>query len=296
MKQSIFIFSVILLGIIFPVGHEWVFLIRYNLMVMLFLAFLSIDFDWKILNRSHLILLLANLVLPLLLFTLLRPISLTYGLIGFVLGISPTAAAAPVLAQFLRAEVGYVTTAVLLSNPLVALAIPLVLPLLLPVSSSLTVGDVFIPVMIVVGVPLVVSLTIQRASQRLSNQLLRLGPLSFYLFLLNVFIGCGKATHFIRYDSTDTMLTLLGIAGITGIICLMQFKIGERFEGLDLRMASSLSLGRKNTMFGLWLALTFVAPTVALGPIFYIIFQNVYNSFQILQLEKHDRKKDILVG
>lgn len=291
MKQSIYIFSAILLGIVFPFGHDWVFLIRYNLMLMLFFAFLSIDFEWKILQRSHLVLLLANLILPLLLFALLKPISLTYALIGFVIGICPTAAAAPVLAQFLRARVGYVTTSVLLSSPLVALAIPFILPLLLPVSSSLAVGDIFFPVMIVIGVPLIVSLVTQQVSRRLSRQLLRLRHVSFYLFLLNVFIGCGKATHFIRHESTDTMFALLGIAAITGLICLIQFKVGERFEGSELKMASSLSLGRKNTMFGLWLALTFVEPTVGLGPIFYIIFQNLYNSYQILQLEKMDRKK-----
>ena len=39
-------------------------------------------------------------------------------------------------------------------------------------------------------------------------------------------------------------------------------------------------------IFGIWLALTFLTPLVALGPIFYILFQNLYNSWQLYQLGK----------
>ena len=69
----------------------------------------------------------------------------------------------------------------------------------------------------------------------------------------------------------------------------MTFKLGELLGPTDQKLAGSLALGRKNTMFGLWLALTFVSPLVALGPICYIIIQNTYNSYQILVVEKQQK-------
>ena len=62
----------------------------------------------------------------------------------------------------------------------------------------------------------------------------------------------------------------------------------------DKPLAGSLALGRKNTMFGLWIALTFVNPMVALGPISYIIMQNAYNSYQIMMVERKEKKVGVL--
>ncbi len=289
MKQSIYIFGMIFLGILLPFGHEWVFLIRYNLMAMLYFAFLSIQFEWKILQWSHLFTMLLNLALPLLFFAVLLPFDRTSALVGFVIGICPTAAAAPVLAQFLRSNIGYVTTSVLLSNPLVALTIPFILPQLLGVGSEVSVGDVFLPVMMVIGVPLLLSVLTQRTSVILTEKLLHFRMISFYLFLLNVWIGSGKATHFILHESDEAITKIMAIALITGVVCFLQFKMGELLTREPMKIASGLALGRKNTMFGLWLALTFVEPTVALGPIFYIVFQNSYNSYQILQMERRQK-------
>ena len=54
----------------------------------------------------------------------------------------------------------------------------------------------------------------------------------------------------------------------------------------DLNIEMSMALGRKNTMFALWLALTFLEPVTALAPIFYILFQNLYNARQMWQVSR----------
>jgi BASS family bile acid:Na+ symporter len=38
-----------------------------------------------------------------------------------------------------------------------------------------------------------------------------------------------------------------------------------------------------------WIALAFINPVVALGPTFYIIYHNIYNSWQIIHLEKREK-------
>ncbi|MBK8505201.1 MAG: hypothetical protein IPL46_25165 [Saprospiraceae bacterium] len=289
MKQSILIFSAIFLGIIFPQGHQLTSLIQYTLMVMLFFAFLGIQFNWHIFKRSHIMIALANLLLPLAFYIVVLPFGQMLALTAFVCSIPPTAAAAPVLAQFMKTNVEYVTAAVIATNPLVAFFIPLVLPLLMPIDQPISLVEVLIPVFKVVGIPLMLASLVKSTSLALTKRLLNFRMIPFYLFLLNVWIGCGNAMHFLTTDVEVTRQFLGMIMLMVTIICLVTFKLGELLGPSDQKLAGSLALGRKNTMFGLWLALTFVSPLVALGPICYIIVQNAYNSYQILVVEKQQK-------
>ncbi len=290
MKQSILIFSAIVLGVILPQGHLMTGLIKYTLMMMLFLAFLGIPFHWKMFRRSHLIITLANLLLPVIFYLVLLPFGNTLALTAFVCSIPPTAAAAPVLAQFMHTDVSYVTASVMTTNPLVAIFIPLVLPLLMPVEQMIAIPEVLFPVFEVVGIPLLLASFTKKFSPAITTKLLRFNMMAFYLFLLNVWIACGNATHFVRNHGAEHQGLLITIFLVTTVLCIVTFRIGEWIGPKDERMAGSLALGRKNTMFGLWLALTFVSPLVALGPICYILIQNAYNSYQILMIERYDRR------
>ncbi|MCB9248354.1 MAG: hypothetical protein H6613_07315 [Ignavibacteriales bacterium] len=46
------------------------------------------------------------------------------------------------------------------------------------------------------------------------------------------------------------------------------------------------SLGQKNNGFTLWIALTFISPLAVLGPVFYILSQNIYISWQLHRNQK----------
>ncbi len=289
MKQSILILGATVLGLIFPQGHHLTFLIEYALMLMLLFAFLEIKFQRNIFTQSHLIIAAANLMLPLIFYLLLLPFGQTWALIAFICGIAPTAAAAPVLANFMHSDVSYVAAAVIITHLVVALSIPVLLPLLMPVEQPISLWEVLIPVLKVVGVPLIITGLIKSIKPSVASNLLRFKILSFYLFLLNVWIACAEATYFLENDGREHLQSLLPILGLTTVICFMLFKVGEYLGPGNDRLAGSLALGRKNTMFGLWLALTFIGPLVALGPICYIIVQNAYNSYQILMVEKQRR-------
>lgn len=286
MKQSIFIFLAIIAGIVFPYGHMLTYLIKYSLIVMLFFAFLGIHFSFKIFTKKHLHIVTANLLLPLLFYFLVLPLGQSLALTAFVISIPPTAAAAPVLAQFMKTDVSFVTAAVLITNPAVAIFIPLVLPWLMPVDQAIDFLEVLLPVMTVVGVPLLLSILVKRISQALATRLLTIKMVAFYLFLFNVWLACGNASHFLQNEGSESMRLLPGVLGLTALVAMLSFQLGERMVKKEIGLAGSLALGRKNTMFGLWLALTFLNPIVALGPICYIIIQNLYNSYQIMMVEK----------
>ena len=98
--QALYILSAILLGIIFPQTHQLTFLIRYNLMLMLFIAFLGIDLGRSIVKLDHLKILILNVLLPIFWFLILKPIDHTLAMGAFVIGMAPTAAGAPVIAGF----------------------------------------------------------------------------------------------------------------------------------------------------------------------------------------------------
>ena len=285
--QALYILLAILLGIIFPQTHQLTFLIRYNLMIMLFIAFLGIDLERSIVKLDHVKILILNVLLPILWFLIIYPLNHTLAMGAFVIGMAPTAAGAPVIAGFLKSRVEFVTASVLLTNPASALFVPIFLPFLLGASVSVPIGEIILPVFSVVFIPLGVSLFIKYRIPLWLPFLYKIRWLAFHLFLLNVLIASGKATDFILNQSSDLYL-VFWIAITSGSICFLQFQIGARIGKKSSYLERSLSLGRKNSMFAIWVSLTFLTPIVALAPMFYILFQNIYNTIEIFQVERRE--------
>ncbi|MEM9917676.1 MAG: hypothetical protein AAF990_06250 [Bacteroidota bacterium] len=289
MKQSLAIFVVLILGIIFPQGHQLTYLIRYNLMVMLVFAFVQIKFRRDLVQLQHLWIVLCNLALGLFAYAATRWLGPTISMAAFCVCIAPTAAAAPVIAVFLRTRIDFVTISVLMTSPAIAAVLPFLLPQLLEVDQPIAVLDVMLPIAMIVGVPLLLSYLLKQVGPVATKWIQRYKTIPFYLFLANIWVASGRATYFIRYETNGQYSELWIIGLVVAILCLLNFKLGEWILGKEAAYAGGLSLGRKNSMFVLWLALTFVNPMAALGPIFYILYQNIYNGIQIYQVEKKNR-------
>jgi BASS family bile acid:Na+ symporter len=279
--KSALIFGTILLGILLPIGHHLTFLIRYFLMVMLFFAFLEVKIEKAIVTPAHLKVVLLNVLIPLVVFYLIQPFNLMIALAGFVICSAPTAAGAPVIAVLMKKKVSYVTASVILTSPVMALVIPFTLPLVLHVHGEVNAWEVLLPVAQVVFIPLLLAQLIRNFWSGAKTWLEPFQKLPYYLFLANVYIASAKATDYVLHDEQTAWYEFLWIALTIGFICLMQFKIGEWVGAKETAIESGLALGRKNTMFALWIALTFINPVAGLGPIFYIVFHNVYNSWQM---------------
>lgn len=292
MRQSLFIFLAIALGLLFPPAHELTFLIRYTLMTMLFFVFLDMSLDRSVFQKWHLWVVVANLIIPLGLWYGLHYFDTDVSMAIFVVAIAPTAAAAPVIAHLLKAKAAYVTTSVLITTPVIAVVLPFILPLVVDVSQPVESMQLAIPILALVFVPLAISEVIKRWSSTLKKQLLHFKWVAFYLFLFNVGVASAKAGYFLRNSEPALLVKVIWIGvGVIGL-CLFQFGLGYVLGRKKFAVEGSLGLGRKNTMFAIWIALEFIHPLAALGPMFYILMQNIFNSIQLAIIGKR-KKNDI---
>jgi BASS family bile acid:Na+ symporter len=270
-------------GILLPYGHSLTFLVRYSVMVMLFFAFLEIRIHREIVQRSHAFIAAANVGIAFLAYALLYPWKPELAMVAFITALMPTAAAAPVLTSYLRGNVAYVTVSVLLTTCAVGLVIPLSLPVLIGAESQISLSDTLGPVLFTLLLPLLSAQAIRRWSTSWHNQLLRVKVISYYLFLFNVYIAMSKASHFIQQEMQGGAASLGWILLLSALICGGNYAIGYGLGGKNNRIGGSMALGRKNTMFAVWICLTFLSPLAALGPMGYIVWQNVWNSWQLMR-------------
>jgi len=275
-----------LVGAMFPQVHTLSFLIQYLLMAMLFFAFLDIEFKPEMFEKSVIWILLANVMVAFASYAVLASVDMTLALTAFMTAIAPTAIAAPVIIGFIQGRIEYVVTAVLFTNVSSAVIIPLTLPFLLGADVQISVWQVLQPVLIVMFVPLILA----RLASHLplgAQTFIRKGKrFSFSIWLVNLFIIIANSSNFLRNENSDSSTTLITIALISLVICIVNFGVGALLGGRRNWQEASQSLGQKNLSFVIWIALTFINPLVAMGPTFYILFHHLYNSWSIYQFEK----------
>jgi len=262
------------------VFSDW---IQYLLMVMLFFAFLDIEFK---LQKSVLWVLLANVVVAFIAYWVLVPFNLMLALAAFMTAIAPTAIAAPVIISFIQREVEYVVASVVLTNIASAFVVPLALPFLIGTQIQISILEVLQPVLVVMFVPLILAQLVKALPSNAQSFIRKGKAVSFPVWLVNLFIISAKASDFLRSDNTDSLSTLAIIAVVSLVICIINFGVGALLGGRSHRQEASQALGQKNLSFVIWIALTFINPLVALGPMFYILYHHIFNSWAIYQFER----------
>jgi BASS family bile acid:Na+ symporter len=135
-------------------------------------------------------------------------------------------------------------------------------------------------------VPLLLSRLVSRLPSSVQGFVRKGKVFSFPLWLANLFIVSANASNFLRNDHSDSAATLIAIALISLVICVINFGVGALLGGRRNWQEASQSLGQKNLSFVIWVALTFINPLVAMGPTFYIVYHHLYNSWSIYQFEK----------
>jgi BASS family bile acid:Na+ symporter len=272
-----------LVGALIPQGHVFSDWIQYLLMVMLFFAFLDIEFRF---HKSVMWVLLANVMVAFVVYMVLAPFNLILALAAFMTAIAPTAIAAPVIISFIQREVEYVVASVMLTNIACAFVVPITLPFLIGTTIQVSIWEVLQPVLVVMFVPLILAQLVKLLPANAQSFIRKGKVVSFPVWLINLFIISAKASDFLRNDKTDSLSTLGIIAFVSLIICIVNFGIGALLGGRSHRQEASQALGQKNLSFVIWIALTFINPLVALGPMFYIIYHHIVNSWLIYRFEK----------
>ncbi|KAF0143058.1 MAG: sodium-dependent transporter [Stygiobacter sp.] len=271
----------IALGVLLPYGHEYVFLIRYFLMVLLFFSFLDISTNKQVIKQSHFVILGTIIFTPLLLFYFINHFNHTLAQTVFITAIAPTAIAAPVIISLKKGRVEYVMFSLLLNNIAVALLIPFLLPLVASSSKPVYVSDILFPVLVTISIPFILAQLTRFVLPKIWKFLVEWKDSSFYILVANIYIATSDASTYIREELTSNLTIVFMIAAVSALLCIFYFGLGWLIGGKNYRTEASQSLGQKNNAFTIWIALTFMSPLAALGPVFYVLFQNTYISYTL---------------
>ena len=198
--------------------------------------------------------------------------------------ICPTATAAAVVTKKLGGSINNVTTYTILTNLATALLIPALVPLVHPnpelgvVRASVLILAKVFPLLLC---PLLAAIILRYLSPGLTRRIARYQELSFYLWAVALALALTVTTRSIVH-STVALSTQLWLVVVSLICCALQFwlgrKIGRHYGDM---ISGAQSLGQKNTVLAVWLALNYLNPLVSAAPAAYVAWHNIVNSWQI---------------
>ena len=282
------ILSAIVLGALIPQAHALAGAIRWLVMAMLFLVFLQSRLSRSSLHRSHFVLLGCNITLGFAAWGLGALIGgRDVALAAFFAGITPTAIAAPVIISFLHGRVDYVVAAFLLTNICIAALLPLILPIVLGRATPEAFAQVTGSVGLVVFLPMFTAWLVRAVHANASQWPARLRNVSFGMWVTAMFLITANASDFLRRHSDAPAELVAKIAATSLLVCVVNFVVGRLIGGREFSREASQALGQKNTTFTIYLALAYTSPLVALGPTCYVIWHNLWNSWQLHRATRH---------
>lgn len=216
---------------------------------------------------------------------------------AFICIFCPTATAAPVITGMLGGSVSKVATYSLFSHIAVALLAPLLLSYIEPgaettfLESTISISTSVLP--LILG-PLVLALMLQRFAPKVHSDIANHQGLSFYIWAVALIIVVGNSVSFILRQPSDKLPEIIWLGAISLAICILLFHTGRKIGGhFGDKVSGAQSLGQKNTVLAIWLALTFLHPVVSAAPAAYVAWHNTVNSYQIYRLEKRNSRKRI---
>lgn len=237
--------------------------------------------------------------------------------------IMPTATAAPIIAGKLGGSIQNLTSFTLLSNFATAIVVPAFFPIVNPEAgmtfwaaswiilrrvAPLLLGPFFAAWLLRFG---------YNACQRRhgSDKTFALShtwsSMPFYLWAGTLIILMADITHTLTTQHYDYR-TVLWLCIGSLLACLLQFwlgkQIGFRFPAATIgeenhdeeinpdatphdmpsvsRVTAGQAFGQKNTTLGVWMAQAYLNPLAAIGPAAYIVWQNIFNSLQLVRMAK----------
>jgi len=270
------------LGFFCPWASAWSGLIRWLIVAMMFFVFLQVKFSWHTLRLSHGKILLANVLIGMggwLLFKLFAGDELAQ--VAFFTGITPTATAAAVIVGLLGGRVDYAISAFLATNFGMALLFPFLIPLAIGDPAPGVFLHVVESLLVVIGIPLAAAIPVRIFYDKATELPKKCKDVTFFLWVGAIFLIIANASAFLHAQKQLAGRTLLDIAAISLGLCIFNFWFGRFLGGKKFRREASQVLGQKNTTLTIYLALTYANPLVALGPTFYVLWHNAWNTWQL---------------
>ena len=253
---------------------------------MLFITFCRVDIRQMRLEWSHLWMLLIQFVGAAVVYYAVTPLlGQEVGQGAMICVMAPIAMAAVVIGGMLGGNVTMMVTYSLVCNLVTALIAPYMLHAF--GNGDCTFAQIISRVAPTLIAPFVVAQLCRWLLPKVAAWFAAHSSISFYLWLISLILVMGRTTLFILNADADPMVEV-ELALVALVLCCVQFKTGRflgRYTG-DV-VATTQSVGQKNTIFAIWLSLNFLNPIASIAPTAYIVWQNLANSWQMW---KHERK------
>ncbi len=263
------------------------------LFLILFLAFLKIDFKQMIPKSWHFILALFQLVITFFLAVILYFCEITdkFWLEGaLVCFITPTAASASVITGKIGGNESSLTTYIIISNFTAAIFIPIIFPMITNFNGHTFLsesGMILSKVSPILICPLILAVLIRKFAKRLHIFLVTYSKDAGFYLWAGILVVISAKTIANIYDSHQENATIILMALEGMMLTLIHFGCGKAIGQIyKKRVSAGQALGQKNMLFGIWVSLTYLNPVVAIIPGTYILWQNLVNAFQMWYREK----------
>ena len=207
--------------------------------------------------------------------------------------ICPTATAAAVITGKLGGSASSLTTYTLLSNLLAAVVVPLVFPWVEP-HADVTFFAAFLKILSKVFplllLPFFMAWFLRVFVKKVHRCLLEFHDAAFYLWAVALAIVSGQTVRSLANSDAPVFVeVLIALAGLAA--CCVQFYLGKRIGGhYNDRISGGQALGQKNTVLAIWMAVTYLNPLSSVGPGSYVVWQNIFNSYQLWKKRKSEMK------
>ena len=264
----------------------------YLIFMMLLLTFTSIDLHKIRLTRLQLWLLLIQISVCWIPYVLLRGYSSDVAAGLFMCVFISTATAAPVVTKMLGGSVEMLVSYSLTSNLAFALLAPPFLSIIsdtADVSVAATLLYIARGVLPLLLVPLLVAYLLGRYAPELRSRISRYSSLSFYLWALALLIVVGNAVGLALEQQGVGIVQFAVLFVGSAVLCAVQFYAGRvvgRHYGDPISGAQGL--GQKNTVLAIWVATSYVSALASLAPAAYILWQNIFNSWQLYRKTRRE--------
>ena len=267
-------------------------IVPYLIFCMLFITYCDLHLKNIRIGKFHISMLLFQIITGMVLYFSIQAFNLPLAHGLMVTALVPTATAAVVVANMLGASISTMTIYTLICNVAMAIICPIVFSFVGNVDGSLgmVMLVVFRKVFPLLMLPLLLALLLQRIFPQAAHKIVEHKYISFYIWSVSLTIVIGRTIHdiFIQNESQYSLFIIMTIAAL--LLCILQFAVGKyigKRHG-DI-VAGGQAVGQKNTVLAIWMAQTFLSPMSSLVPAMYIIWQNLYNSYQIWQKNKKEK-------
>lgn len=272
-------------------------LLPINLFIMLTLSYTRIKpTDLKI-RKIHWLMLAVQWALGIMSYLIIAPFNTVIALGVALIILTPTATAASVVTHILGGSVAFVTTMLLMGNIAIALFGPLLISWVNPniaTSYGETVLSILSQVSLLLFLPLAIVWGLRYLLPKWHDKLASRAGDTFYVWAFNVMIVAATAVHSFKVNEELTWKFGILLALITLATTVGMYFIGGRLAKWngEAVVNGRQGVGQKNTVFAIWLGISFLSPEVALIPTFYIIWQNVINSLEISAQKNKESKNN----